>query len=119
MAQKFSIKIGPIKVVEQEKGKIRWLKVTEYFSNVKSSIKVSSLEEIQNKLDLIFFPINLDNSHWVSACIDVKDKKIRHFDSLGGSPNRLIHNALFVIAIRDLNISVEEFKAETRNESSC
>ena len=35
-------------------------------------------------LDLILFPINLLNTHWVLGCIDVKRKKIFYFDSLHG-----------------------------------
>lgn len=36
-------------------------------------------------LKYIFCPINLDNMHWTSACIFMEEKKIRYFDSMGGS----------------------------------
>ncbi len=36
-------------------------------------------------MDKVFFPINLDNTHWTLAVIYVKLKEIRYYDSMSGS----------------------------------
>jgi hypothetical protein len=38
-------------------------------------------------LKYIFFPINLDNTHWTLAVIFMEDKQIRYYDSLAKSDN--------------------------------
>lgn len=43
------------------------------------------------KLDKIIFPLNIDNSHWVLAVVDLKAQEIQYFDSLGGNHPALYH----------------------------
>lgn len=37
-----------------------------------------------SELDLIMFPINVNNLHWVLTAIDLRGRKLLYFDSIGG-----------------------------------
>ena len=45
-------------------------------------------------LDLILFPINLHNTHWVLAAVHIRGRRFLYLDSLGGSDR---HNVLGVL----------------------
>lgn len=34
--------------------------------------------------DMIIFPININNSHWTCAAVNIRDKRFEYYDSLGG-----------------------------------
>lgn len=34
--------------------------------------------------DVLIFPINIGNSHWTCAAINVREKRFEYYDSLGG-----------------------------------
>ena len=54
------------------------------YKNVRRWSKKVPGKDIFN-LKYIFCPINIDVMHWTSACIFMEEKKIRYFDSMGGS----------------------------------
>ena len=47
-----------------------------------------------NTSDLIFIPININNSHWTLVAIDQRRKKIAYYDSLRGDGTLYVNNAI-------------------------
>lgn len=45
----------------------------------------------------IFFPINQDNVHWTLAVVNMKEKCIRYYDSLGGDGNKYLVRLLLYL----------------------
>jgi len=42
--------------------------------------------------DKILVPINVNNTHWVLACINIRDKRFEFYDSMNGSPQSYFKN---------------------------
>jgi Ulp1 family protease len=40
--------------------------------------------------DIIIFPINVGNLHWVCGAINFKDKRIEYYDSLASEPEEAV-----------------------------
>jgi sentrin-specific protease 1 len=49
--------------------------------------------------DIIIFPINVGNMHWVCGAINFKDKRIEYYDSLASEPDEAVFevNTLFLV----------------------
>lgn len=52
-------------------------------------------------LNKIFFPINQDNVHWTFAVVNMKEKCIRYYDSLGGRGNTYLVRLLLYLVDED------------------
>lgn len=59
-----------------------------------------------DKLDRIFFPINLNQSHWALCMVDLVKKRINYIDSLSNGPNAMS----FAILSDIQNYVIEESK---------
>ena len=63
-----------------------------------------------NELDLVLFPVNISNKHWVLAAVDIKSRKMLYFDSKNGedSMNVLQTLKLWLIDETKDKYSIEE-----------
>jgi sentrin-specific protease 1 len=43
-------------------------------------------------LDRILFPVNLNNSHWTLAVVNMRDRRFEYYDSFGGAEPTIIQN---------------------------
>ncbi|ETO13235.1 peptidase [Reticulomyxa filosa] len=66
----------------------RWTKTVQVQKNNKT--KSSMIEELFKKnIETIFdfhkviFPINIDNTHWACGCLNIRDKRLELYDSMG------------------------------------
>ena len=53
------------------------------YENISKWIKNETGNNIFN-LKNIYFPINIDNHHWVCAVVYMEEKRIQYYDSLNG-----------------------------------
>lgn len=47
--------------------------------------------------ELVFVPINWENNHWVSCCINLRSERLEYFDSLGGYGRHVLENLAYYI----------------------
>ena len=63
---------------------------TYNFGNVKRWTKSFNVFEMSR----IYFPINVAGSHWTLVVVDVKERRIRYYDSMSGSGHRYVNHIM-------------------------
>jgi hypothetical protein len=57
------------------------------FAGVKKWTKKAKIDDVF-ELEKIFFPVNIDNTHWCMAAVYPQQKRIQYYDSFGGRGDR-------------------------------
>ena len=63
------------------------------YDNVKRWTKKAGIDNIM-ELERIFFPVNVNNTHWTLAVVYISEKKVLYYDSMGGRGQRYVEGLL-------------------------
>ena len=78
-----------------------------------SDIQVNIFEK-----DLVLFPINVGNAHWVAGAIDMRNKRVDYFDSLGtaGPGKDEVFDVSLLIVRADFKIVMKYLASEWKDK---